>query len=479
MDIISSLKSKIGSQEIDKLSAYLGESPSNVHNALSISLNYILASLIKLADNRGDASSILKVISDGGHSGDINDDLNGLFGNGSKLQLLIAIGRNINSHFFAPKLESYINQISSKSGVTNSSASSILSLSAPMVLGACGRIQKTENLNQNTFYTRLKRSEELLVSELDNDDKVILGYSMAARTSPVESTPIAPPPHVAATGVSYADEPSASSVPPRGSRTKKASDGGLKLGWPAWVILGLLGIGALLFSLKDKLPIGKISWFNTDKIAVSDSTAYNEEGDLFDELGGDEDISNSTGSTLEELPSSSPSATDGSDLIAASESSKKTFSEKTEPANNTSDANSGFVNSDKANNTDSKKATGNSEPSTKSTANYEPTGKKDTRPMGDKLALVKDYFGVNNLNYQKNSAEILEIGAVKDLADFLKANPSKTLEIAGTSSNTTLSEDRAYALRERLYREGIDVKRVSVNSTPVKNTGDQVVVKIK
>ncbi|MFT7434589.1 MAG: hypothetical protein ACI8UX_000380, partial [Psychromonas sp.] len=104
MEIINSLKSRIGEAEEEKICQFLGESIESVDKSFDLILNAMLGGLKEIAQRNGDASAVLKVINDGGHSGDLTDNLLGLFGNSNKMKLLITIGKNINSHFFVNKI---------------------------------------------------------------------------------------------------------------------------------------------------------------------------------------------------------------------------------------------------------------------------------------------------------------------------------------------------------------------------------------
>ncbi|MFT4734185.1 MAG: OOP family OmpA-OmpF porin, partial [Arcticibacterium sp.] len=159
MEIINSLKSRIGEAEEEKICQFLGESIESVDKSFDLILNAMLGGLKEIAQRNGDASAVLKVINDGGHSGDLTDNLLGLFGNSNKMKLLITIGNNINSHFFGNNIVKVINKITSLGGISKTSAVSLFSLAAPLVLGVMGKNIKIENLDKDQFSLRLQNEK--------------------------------------------------------------------------------------------------------------------------------------------------------------------------------------------------------------------------------------------------------------------------------------------------------------------------------
>ncbi|MFN3488667.1 MAG: DUF937 domain-containing protein, partial [Emticicia sp.] len=103
MDILGLIKDKLTDSVIGKISNFLGEHPENIGSALNSSVPIVLGGILRNASNDEEAGKVMNVLKDGGHTGEILDDLPNLLGNFDKTQLLITIGSNIFNHFVGSK----------------------------------------------------------------------------------------------------------------------------------------------------------------------------------------------------------------------------------------------------------------------------------------------------------------------------------------------------------------------------------------
>lgn len=438
MDIINSLKSRIGGAEEIRLSQFLGESAESVDKSMDLSLNAILGGLKEIAKKEGDASGIIKVINDGGHSGDLTNDLSGLFKNLDKIQLLITIGKNINNHFFQDKIDGLVDKISILGNINKISASSLLSLSAPLVLGALGKNIRLEGLDTIGF------TAKLLNEKLTEDEELIDDLKFNAITSSEVNIPEEF--NVEESEVKYAYQ-----------RKEKSGDA---LNWIAWVMLGLLGIAVAYYTLNDKY----IGQNNVRQIVAmpQDTSFYDNEEDIFDALNTDG------------KKNAESSEQEGNDVIKDATAIKKeepivqetSVIEEPKPAK---------VRTQVRRNT-SPTAIFNTDIESSVPSITSPT--TDTRSMSTKLNSTGIFFGINALNYENNSAEIVNRGSIRELVNYLLANPNSKIQIGGTGSSKRLAEDRAYGLQGVLFELGVNVGQTEILSYPVSGNGP-VVVRIK
>ena len=433
MEIINSLKSRIGEAEENKICQFLEEPRESIEKSLDLTLNGMLGGLKGIAQRDGDASSISKVINDGGHSGDLTDNLLGLFGNSNKMNLLITIGKNINSHFYGDKVDNIVNEIGSKGGISKNSASSLFSLAAPLVLGVLGKNIKLENLDNEQFTSRLLDEKTTLEPELSSGLMSSLGFSenVAAQSKLTNRN------KETDTEEAYRDVY---------QKRKKSSED--KWNWIAWVLLALLGLAVAYYTFKDKYLASEVK--EEVITSISDSSNANvSEADIFEELDTDRNKNNDVEENdVEEIDSGE--ATDKSNTAQGLDAnSSKGTAEESADINENSD-----------------------------TPTVTRTEARDTRAMSTKLINSRSFFSINNLSFKRNSAEISNPGSLNELIDFLYNNPEKRVEIAGTGGSAMTAEDRAYGLQGLLYEAGIDISRLKVLSYAVKGTGP-VVVKIK
>jgi OmpA-OmpF porin, OOP family len=141
MNILDLIKSQVGAQGIDALSGLLGENAANTQIATNSSAATILATLMQqaAANNGGGAAGILDMITKGNHNGSIMDNLGGLLGDANAANGLTTAGGGILNSLLGDKMGGIASLIANISGIKGSSASSLLSMAAPIVLGMLGK----------------------------------------------------------------------------------------------------------------------------------------------------------------------------------------------------------------------------------------------------------------------------------------------------------------------------------------------------
>lgn len=468
MEIINGLKSKIGGAEVEKISQFLGESTEAVSKSLDLSLNAMLGGLKGVSSHEGDAAKILKVINDGGHSGDLTDDLPRLFNNPDKVQLLITIGKNINNHFFNSKAGVLIDKISEIGALSKTSASSLFSLAAPLILGVLGKSIKTDGLSLDGFTTKLKNEE---LSTDANTSAVLLGsLGFAGAVSSVPQETPAPKTEVSKkvvpipkTKTSVEKELLDDNQPATRQKVKKEESSEAPINWMAWVFLGILGLAAMFYTFRDKYQgVPKLD----ENLSSKDSSFYESEREMFENLDTDRNkvlqVGTADGDDLS-LKQETSTENGADDYNSPAFSNNKTAVEKVTPEVETPEERA----PEPVSNVTPIINTPSSEPAT-----------RDTRPMTVKLSDSNNFSGINGLTFKRNSAEINAKGAINDVVSYLKSNPGKSIQIAGTGTSARVAEDRAYGLQGALYEAGISTSRIQILSKPVKGDGP-VVIKIK
>jgi OmpA-OmpF porin, OOP family len=146
MDLLGLIKEKLTDTVVDKISGFLGEHPDKINSALNSAVPTVLGGIMQKANTPEEAGKVMDILKDGGHSGEILDDLSGLLGHFDKTQMLITIGSNIANHFFGDKTNTINETLSTVSGIRKTSASSLIGLSTPLVLGAIGKVVAKEGL---------------------------------------------------------------------------------------------------------------------------------------------------------------------------------------------------------------------------------------------------------------------------------------------------------------------------------------------
>ncbi len=160
MDILGLIKDKLTDAIIAKVSNFLGEHPDKIGPALNSAVPVVLGGIIQNASNEEEAGKVMDVLKDGGHTGEILDDLPNLLGNFDKTQLLITIGSNIFNHFTGNKGNGIIEKLSTIYDIRKTSASSLVGLATPLVLGALGKVVSKEGLGVSGLMKLLAEQKE-------------------------------------------------------------------------------------------------------------------------------------------------------------------------------------------------------------------------------------------------------------------------------------------------------------------------------
>ena len=158
--LLNDIKTQLTPDMVQYLSSLLGESPANTQKAVDQVLPTLLASVMHLSSSSEDGPTrLVNLISHRNYERLLNN-LSGLFDKGNTAKILIASGRDILSTLFAGKLSAVSTLIANDNGVTNASASSLLSLTAPLVVGTLGRTRAAQGLNAVGLTTLLLGQRE-------------------------------------------------------------------------------------------------------------------------------------------------------------------------------------------------------------------------------------------------------------------------------------------------------------------------------
>lgn len=432
MDILGLIKDKLTDTVADKVSGFLGESPEKISGALSTAVPAVLGGIMQHANDETDTQKIMDIVKDGGHTGEILDDLSGLLNNFDKTQLLITIGSNIFNHFFGNKANAVVEKLASISGIRKTSASSLLGLASPLVLGALGKIIDKEGLGVSGLGRVLNDQKDSVLGALPPAITNQLNVKPTKKTgngnnTSVDNTPAKP--------------------------TEKPVKNGTKSGFNIWipiVLFALLGLGALAYlwnnkrnALKNavKSDSTQLVLSSQDSLKVDDSLA----------VGGDSTTQFDSTSTQSSSFESKPAE----EIKPLPKEEPKKEVEK--PA-------------------ETKKI----EPVKKETPVAESTSTPSTSSGGsvsEQIKSSKAWIGLSGVKFRKGNADIASNGEIDELAKYLKANRKAKISIAGGADGSArVAEDRAWALYGKLYDKGVGENQMEVKSSRVTDAGDASVV---
>lgn len=133
---METLLGMVDTETLGKLAGQLGESPQAVTKGLEGSAVAMLSSLAGRAGDSGFLTSILGLLNDPAVSGSASSNVAGLLGGGSQLSGLAGQFLQL---VFGDKQSAIASAVGQASGLKSSSASSLLSLAAPLIMAFLGK----------------------------------------------------------------------------------------------------------------------------------------------------------------------------------------------------------------------------------------------------------------------------------------------------------------------------------------------------
>lgn len=423
MEILGLIKDKLNETVSEKISGFLGESSDKIGSALQSAIPTVLGGIMQSAQDETGAQKIMDVIKDGGHTGEILDDLSNLLNNFDKTQLLITIGSNIFNHFLGNKNSAIVDKLSSLNGIRKTSASSLLGLSAPLVLGALGKIVDKEGLGVSGLMKLLNDQKDTVLSSLPP----VLANQLTVKASKKN-------------GNGNGNQTNNSAK----TSENKAISGEKKGNFNFWipvVLLGLLGLALLAYLWNSKIKNKKNNTSNDSLATISTiPDAPKDSSGFYTEKI--ESKTTNKANELKPLPKEEKIETEKTKVENKSEPIKtdNSFSENT-----SSDIPSGGS-------------------------------------ISDYLRSSNTWISLSDIRFKRNSAEISKGGEIEQIAKYLKANRKAKISIAGGSENSSIvATDRAWAVYEMLLEKGVKESQIEVKESRISsgNSADVVIKVLK
>ena len=141
MDLFELLQSQVSESALGALAGSLGETPSATRKAvIGGAVPAVLAGLVQNFSQEPGAGKLLEMLQAGRHDGSLFDNLGSALGAGAQSDTLIGLGKGLLGNMLGDKAGPVGDLLASFAGVRRSSAASLLSIAAPLVLGAMGKL---------------------------------------------------------------------------------------------------------------------------------------------------------------------------------------------------------------------------------------------------------------------------------------------------------------------------------------------------
>ncbi|MGB5872287.1 MAG: DUF937 domain-containing protein [Bacteroidota bacterium] len=142
-DLLSTIMQSLGGDGIKQMSKSLGVDEKTAAGGVEAALPLLVSALARNSQSADGAQSLHKAL-EKDHDGSILDNLGGLFSNPQS-----GNGAGILNHLLGGKRQNVEQGLSKTTGMNTQAIGGILEMLAPMVLGALGRQQRSQNLDQS------------------------------------------------------------------------------------------------------------------------------------------------------------------------------------------------------------------------------------------------------------------------------------------------------------------------------------------
>ena len=139
INLLEIVKKQISGEVLQKAAAFLGEDTSASQKALNAILPSLLGGVVNQSTSISSATNLMNTLTTDNHDGSIFNSLNNLLNGGSATQGLMAAGDGIVKSLFGNNTSGIVDWIASYAGMKTGSASGLMSLAAPVVMGAIGK----------------------------------------------------------------------------------------------------------------------------------------------------------------------------------------------------------------------------------------------------------------------------------------------------------------------------------------------------
>lgn len=233
--LLDAVRSHLTPDVVRNASSLTGESESSTRQTLNAAAPSVLSGLTNMVSSREGAGNLTNMIRSGSF-GSAVDNVGSLFAGGSATTNMLNTGQQLLGKIFGGKSSAVNDAVARTGGVSGDSASKLMALAAPLVLGVLGKRATENKLDSSGLANALLSEKSDIVAAAPSGLSQLLGSG----------------PSVVASNVTRETELSS---PTRlehfAERTEDVPSGGMR--WLPLAIAALVGLG-LLFFLRGRTP---------------------------------------------------------------------------------------------------------------------------------------------------------------------------------------------------------------------------------
>jgi hypothetical protein len=156
MSLLELLQQRLGSQAVDQIGRKIGADSGTTSNAIDAALPLLLTALARNASSGGQAQSLHTAVSED-HDGSILDDVPGYLNRSES-----GPGAGILRHVLGTRVQPVERGLGQATGLDPQKAGQLLTMLAPLVMGALGRAKQDRGLDPGGLSTLLAGEQEHL-----------------------------------------------------------------------------------------------------------------------------------------------------------------------------------------------------------------------------------------------------------------------------------------------------------------------------
>jgi hypothetical protein len=156
MALLDMLQQRLSTDAVHQISNRIGADAGTTGNAIDAALPLLISAMARNAGDTNQAQSLARAVSDD-HDGSILDDVPGYVSRASEKP-----GAGILRHVLGGRQQAVQHGLSQATGLDAGKAGTLLTMLAPLVMGAVGRAKRESNLDSGGVSTLLTSEEEHL-----------------------------------------------------------------------------------------------------------------------------------------------------------------------------------------------------------------------------------------------------------------------------------------------------------------------------
>jgi outer membrane protein OmpA-like peptidoglycan-associated protein len=189
--LLDAVKGYLTPETVRSASSLVGESESSTRQTLNGAVPSILSGLTNMVSSREGVNTFGGLIRDGGF-GSAVDNIGSLFSGGSTTSSMLGAGQQLIGKIFPGKSSSVTDLVARSGGVSSSSATSLLSLAAPLVMGVLGKRAAAQGLDSSGLANTLLNEKSDIAAAAPAGLSQILGGGptvVSRMREPIAETP--------------------------------------------------------------------------------------------------------------------------------------------------------------------------------------------------------------------------------------------------------------------------------------------------